>query len=175
MYSGKDLKCKRCVLPLCCFHVLASVSKSDCFMLASNLASLETEGPFQNKYCFQGLMTPFSYVGQDALGYCIVTNNSKITQEHLLSPSSTAPAPLVGLGCRADEKRQEKSLGWPIVSDLSMEAVASLTSLFWMVMSHCWPQWGFSRGPCRASPYMASWSGELASHGHSQLLMGSKV
>lgn len=28
-------------------------------------------------------MTPFSYVSQDALDYCMVTNNSKITQEHL--------------------------------------------------------------------------------------------
>lgn len=28
-------------------------------------------------------MTPFSYVSQDALDYRMVTNNSKITQEHL--------------------------------------------------------------------------------------------
>lgn len=80
-------------------------------------------------------MTPSSYIHQDVLGYGTATN-SKITQEHLLLPaSSTAPTPLVGLDCRAEGTRQEKSLGWPTGSDLSVNDVAaSLDSPFWLVM-----------------------------------------
>ena len=70
-------------------------------------------------------MTPFSYICQDMLLYGPVTN-CKITQEHLLLPASaTAPTPLAGLGWRAEGKGQEKSLGWPTVSDLSMCDVAA--------------------------------------------------